>query len=211
MYQPWCINDGDPAICTGLLNVSAWWFESDNRDPGSVTEAHWGILSIDDSTSTQMWAGTSYGGATPGNPLTFAAQLAMNDNCNFVKKNGWVDRCFVYDNMVVGLGWYASHRDQMLDPNAWPRLFNIMNQNNASLGLANYSGLPFMEPLGGLTPCWRLPNKTFAPYMTNFEWCGPFEDIRLPCFATNNCNTAWFDGEGFSMYWNYRCARSGSP
>ena len=199
MYQPWCINDRDPMICTGLLNVSGWWARPENRDKGSVAEAHWGILSIDDSTSTQMWASTTYGGATPGNPLTFAAQMSMVDNCNFVKKNGWVDRCFVYDNMVVGLGWFETHRARMLDANS-VGFFNRMMNDNVSLGLANYSGLPFLEPLGGLTPCWRLPNTT--AYFPDFEWCGPIEDIRLPCFASNSCNSSFFDGEGFSYYWN---------
>ena len=100
VYQPWCGNDGDPYLCTGLLNFSAWWADPGRRDKGSYAEAHWGLMSIDDSTSTQMWAGTTYGGATPGDPNTFAAQKAMLDNCNFVRRNGWVDRCFVYDNMV---------------------------------------------------------------------------------------------------------------
>jgi glycosyltransferase involved in cell wall biosynthesis len=40
------------------------------------------------------------------------------DALALMKQQGWADRCFVYDNMVVSLGWYASHRDQMLDPNA---------------------------------------------------------------------------------------------
>jgi hypothetical protein len=153
-------------------------------------------MSIDDSTSTQLWAGTSWGGATPGNPLTFRAQKAMLDNCNHVKRNGWVDRCFVYDNMVVSLGWYESHRAKMLDPASW-HLFNIMNNRNATSGLANYTGLPYLEPLGTLVPCWPLPN--FAQH----EWCGPISDIRLPCFAKGTCNISSGDGEGFSFYWNY--------
>jgi hypothetical protein len=84
VYQPWCGNDGDPYLCLGLLNVSAWWADPSRRDEYSIAEAHWGLMSIDDSTSTQMWTGTTFGGATPGNPNTFAAQKAMLDNCNFV-------------------------------------------------------------------------------------------------------------------------------
>jgi hypothetical protein len=99
VYQPWCGNDGDPFLCTGLLNVSAWWAPEGRRDKGSSKEAHWGLMSLDDSTSTQMWAGTTYGGATPGNPLTFAAQKAMLDNCNHVKRNGWV-RCGLHHARV---------------------------------------------------------------------------------------------------------------
>ena len=107
-----------------------------------------------------------------------------------------VDRCFVYDNMVVSLGWYESHRKKMLDPAA-RSLFNVMNNRNATSGLANYTGLPYLEPLGTLVPCWPLPN--FAQH----EWCGPISDIRLPCFAKGTCNVSSGDGEGFSFYWNY--------
>jgi hypothetical protein len=201
IYQPWCINDGNPFLCTGLFNLSAWYSDPSYRDKGSVKEAHFGLVSIDDSTSTQMWAGTTYGGATPGDPNTFAAQKAMLDNCNFVKKNGWADRCFVYDNMVVSLGWYETHRARMQDEeSSWP-MFNIMNNNNASLGLANYSGLPFVEPLGTVTPCWLLPNTSAG--FDQHEWCGPMEALRLPCFARGACNVSSGDGEGVSFYWNY--------
>jgi hypothetical protein len=109
MYQPWCINDGGED-CTGLINITEWWRNPGRRDAGSTADAHWGLLSLDDSESTHMWAATTYGGATPGNPLTFRAQKAMLDICANVKGNGWADRCFVYDNMVVSLGWYETHR-----------------------------------------------------------------------------------------------------
>ena len=144
MYQPWCINNDEPDICTGLLNISSWWAKQ--RDPGSVGEAHWGLLGIDDSTSTQMWGATTYGGATPGNPLTFRAQKAMLDNCKFVKENGWVDRCMVYDNNVVSLGWYETHRAKMMDTSSWP-MFNIMGNHNASSGVANYRWVGHFESL----------------------------------------------------------------
>jgi hypothetical protein len=134
MYQPWCINNGGED-CTGLLNVSLWWNNPARRDIGSVAEAHWGLLAIDDSESTHMWTSTTCapllfiislaisgrffhsfliprgcccmlplgsltdGGATPGHPLTFKAQQAMLDNCNFVRMySRWfsaLSRCFV--------------------------------------------------------------------------------------------------------------------
>jgi hypothetical protein len=56
-----------------------------------------------------MWAATTYGGATAGDPMTFKAQQAMIDNCAWVKKHGWVKRCFVYDNAIVSLGWCLLH------------------------------------------------------------------------------------------------------
>jgi hypothetical protein len=80
-------------------------------------------------------------------------------------------------------------------------MFNIMSNNNASLGLANYSGLPFVEPLGTVTPCWPLPNTSAG--FDQHEWCGPTEALRLPCFARGDCNVSSGDGEGISMYWNY--------
>jgi hypothetical protein len=201
VYQPWCINDGDPYLCTGLLNVTAWWGREDNRDRYSIGQAHWGLISIDDSTSTQMWAGTTYGNATPGNPNTFAAQKSMLDNCINVRKNGWANRCFVYDNMVVSLGWYESHRAIMDQPSYWS-YFNIMNNNNNSLNLTNYTGLPFLEPLGDLTPCWNLPNTSEG--FDQHQWCGPnMQDIRLPCFSQGTCNVSSGNGEGVSFYWNY--------
>jgi hypothetical protein len=110
--------------------------------------------------------------------------------------------------MVVSLGWYASHRDQMLDPNAWPRLFNIMNQNNASLGLANYSGLPFIEPLGDVDPCWPLPNTSAG--FDQHEWCGPLGALRLPCFARGDCDKGSGNGEGVSFYCGFFCAPRGA-
>jgi hypothetical protein len=158
MYQPWCINGGSQD-CTALINVTTYWQSPGRRDEGSVADAHWGLLALDDSESTQMWTATTYGGATPGNPLTFRAQQAMLDNCNFVKAQGWADRCFVYDNMVVSLGWYETHRPKMMDPESWP-MFNIMQNHNLSSGVANYSGLPMLEALGDLTPCWNFPNVT---------------------------------------------------
>lgn len=215
MYQPWCINDGEPDICTGLLNISSWWAK--HRDEGSVGEAHWGLLGIDDSTSTQMWGATTYGGATPGNPLTFRAQKAMLDNCKHVKGNGWVDRCMVYDNNVVSLGWYETHRAKMMDTSFWP-MFNTMGNHNASSGVANYSGLPMLEPLGTLTPCWKFPNHTaLGPTpkgVAQHGWCGlpglNGTDIRLPCFGKtgkDSCdlsqNPRAGGGEGFSYYWNF--------
>lgn len=86
MYQPWCTNSGRQD-CTGLINVTTFWAEPDRRDVGSTADAHWGLLALDDSESTQMWTSTTYGDATPGNPLTFRAQKAMLDNCNFVKSH----------------------------------------------------------------------------------------------------------------------------
>ena len=215
MYQPWCINNGDED-CTGFINVTEWWRSPRRRDAGSTADAHWGLLALDDSEATHMWAATSYGGATPGNPLTFRAQKAMLDNCANVKSNGWADRCFVYDNMVVSLGWYETHRAKMMDTVAgWP-MFNIMLNHNTTerraLGLANYSGLPMIDPLGQLTPCWNLPNTSQG--FDKHRWCGVGglngTDIRLPCFAKSNAtfNACEADlhaggGEGFSYYWNY--------
>lgn len=200
VYQPWCGNDRDPYLCTGLLNSSAWWASEGRRDKYSVLEAHWGLMSIDDSTSTQLWTTTSFGGATPGVPSTFAAQKAMIDNCNFVKSNGWVDRCFIYDNMVVSLGWYESHRAAMLDSSK-AFMFNIMGNTNASLGLANYTGLPFVEPLGTIIPCWSLPNTSAG--FDQHKWCGAMPSLRTPCFFRGDCNVTSGDGEGVSFYWNY--------
>jgi hypothetical protein len=205
MYLPWCINDGDPNICTGLANLSGWFAPADpsRRDKGSVREAHWGLVSIDDSTSTQMWAGTTYAGSTPGDPNTFAAQQAMLDNCNFVKAHGWADRCMVYDNMVPSLGWYESHRRAMKNASLWP-MFNVMNNQNASMNLTNYTGLPFREPLGTVVPCWSLPNTSDG--FDQHAWCGEqadMSDIRLPCFFDGTCGQRSGDGEGLSYYWNY--------
>ena len=216
MYQPWCINNGGQD-CTGLINISEWWDHPKRRDAGSTARAHWGLLSLDDSESTHMWTGTTYGGATPGNPLTFRAQLAMLDNCRNVKAHGWADRCFVYDNMVVSLGWYETHRVKMMDSEQWPKFFNIMANHNASSGVVNYTGLPMLEALGTLTPCWHFPNHTrLGPTPQGFDkhgWCGlpnlNGTDIRLPCFATGTCNSSAAaphgtgNGEGFSYYWNY--------
>jgi hypothetical protein len=39
-------------------------------------------------------------------------------------------------------------------------MFNIMQNHNLSSGVANYSGLPMLEALGDLTPCWNFPNVT---------------------------------------------------
>ena len=48
MYQPWCGGDpDDPYVCTGWLNISAWWAEPGNADKGSDgSRAHWGLLSV---------------------------------------------------------------------------------------------------------------------------------------------------------------------
>jgi len=59
--------------------------------PGSTAPVHWGLLSIDRSQSTHMWAGTNYGGATPGD--TYKSQMAVLANCAWQKANGCVDRC----------------------------------------------------------------------------------------------------------------------
>ena len=45
-------------------------------DPGSTGPVHWGLLSIDRSQSTHMWAGTNYGGATPGDCNTYKSQIS---------------------------------------------------------------------------------------------------------------------------------------
>ena len=115
--------------------------------------------------------------------------------------------------MVVSLGWYETHRAKMMNPESWP-MFNIMQNHNLSSGVANYSGLPMLEPLGRLTPCWKFPNETkHGPTPQGFDkhgWCGlpglNGTDIRLPCFRDNSCNntpTSGGNGEGFSYYWNY--------
>ena len=80
-----------------------------------MADAHWGLLAIDDSESTHMWTSTNWSGTDPGNLMTFKAQKAMLGNCQNAKANGWVDRCMVYDNMVVSLGWYETHRAKMMD------------------------------------------------------------------------------------------------
>jgi hypothetical protein len=106
MYQPWCGgNPNDPNICTGLMNVTGWWAEPGNADKGSDgSKAYFGLISLDWQTSTRLWSGSTYDGATPGNPLTSPAQQVMLDDCAHVKANGWARRCFVYDNMVNSLG-----------------------------------------------------------------------------------------------------------
>jgi len=88
VYQPWCTDNGDPYLCTGLFNASAWWAYPENRDKGSVREAHWGLISLDDSTSTLVWQ-------QPGDVVSASAQKIMIADCTFVKSNGWADRCFV--------------------------------------------------------------------------------------------------------------------
>jgi hypothetical protein len=75
----------------------------------------------------------------------------------------------------------------------------IMMNSNASLGLVNYTGLPFVEPLGVLEPCWPLPNT--APGFDQHKWCGPIPSLRLPCFYAGTCNVS--SGGGVSFYWNY--------
>jgi len=194
VYQPWCGNNDDPYLCLGLVDIPKWWAEPGNSDEGSWHPAHWGLISIDWATSVRMWAGSTFGGATPGNPLTFNAQAVMLADCALVKSSGWAERCFVYDNMVNSLGWYKSHRDKMLDPASWP-LFNIMQNTNTSQGLQNLTGTPYMEVDGGLVPCWKQG-------LDRVEVCGPVADIRLPCFYRGDCNST-ADGSGFGYYWNY--------
>ena len=95
------------------------------------------------------------------------------------------------------LGWYRTHREKMYDPNSWP-MFNLMNNQNASMGLQNLTGLPWQES-GGTTPCWNLPPQSPDP---SRKWCWPLEAQRLPCYARGDCNTtAGQGGQGF--YWNY--------
>jgi len=190
MYQPWCIDNGDPFICTGLLNVSAWWAEPGNRDANQTGEAHFGLISLDDSTSTLLWQ-------QPGDVLSASAQAVMLENCAHVKKNGWADRCMVYDNNVNGLGWYKTHRGKMLDPTQ-VHFFNIMMNSNASMGLANLTGQPYQET-GGVVPIWSLPPESPDP---SLQWGWPLESLRLPCFARGDCNTT-AGGGGFGLYWNY--------
>jgi hypothetical protein len=190
VYQPWCTDNGDPYLCTGLFNASAWWAYPENRDKGSVREAHWGLISLDDSTSTLVWQ-------QPGDVLSAHAQKVMVENCNFVKSNGWADRCFIYDNNVNALGWYETHRVKMLDNSSWS-FFNIMNNNDPSYGLANLTGLPYQES-GGVVPCWDLPPQSPDPTL---QWCWPLQALRLPCFARGDCNTT-AGGGGFGYYWNY--------
>ena len=194
VYQPWCGGDNDPNTCIGFLNVTAWWSEGGNADKGSDgSRAHWGLISLDWNMGVRLWSGSTYAGATPGNPLTASGQEVNRDDCVFVKQHGWADRCFVYDNMVNSLGWYKTHRDRMLDP-ATQHYFNIMQAGNAAG--ANYTGLPFIEVDGRLTPCWNLP----APNAQE-PWCGPLADLRLPCFFRGDCNTT-ADGASFGFYWN---------
>jgi hypothetical protein len=114
--------------------------------------------------------------------------------CQHVKTNGWADRCFIYDNMVNGLGWYKSHRDKMLNPATW-LMFNIMNNQNVSMGLVNLTGLPWQEA-GSTTPCWKLPKESPDPTR---DWCWPLEAQRLPCYARGDCNTT-AGGGGFGMF-----------
>ena len=88
----------------------------------------------------------------------------------------------------------------MMNQSLWP-LFNIMNNENATLGLTNYTGLPFVEPLGDLTPCWPLPNTSTG--FDQHEWCGPMAALKLPCFYRGDCNVSSGNGEGVSFYWNF--------
>jgi hypothetical protein len=111
MYQPWCGAGGASEVgCSTFLNVSWWWTQPSKLDPGSTGPAHWGLLSIDRSESTHMWAGTTYGGATPGDPNTYKSQQAVLANCAWQKAHGWVDRCFVYQNTVNALYDYETIR-----------------------------------------------------------------------------------------------------
>ena len=190
VYQPWCVDDGDPYLCTALINVSGWWARAGNRDAGSFREAHWGLISLDDSTSTLLWQ-------QPGDVLSASAQEVMLANCEHVKANGWADRCFVYDNMVNSLSWYKTHREKMLDNATW-HWFNTMENSNASQGLTNLTGQPYQET-GGVVPLWNLPPQSPDPAL---QWTWPLEAARLPCFARGDCNTT-ARGGGFGLYWNY--------
>ena len=86
-------------------------------------------------------------------------------------------------------------------------MFNIMHNTNVSSGVANYSGLPMLEALGALVPCWNFPNHTdHGPTPAGFSqhgWCGaPGKmgmDVRLPCYADGSCGKLpGASGEGFS-------------
>ena len=174
-----------------MFNVTAWWAEPGNSDKGSTRAAHWGMLVVV-GTSDLLWSGTTFGGATPGDPLTASAQQMQIDTCVHIKAQGWVDRCILYDNMVNSLGWYQSHRERMLDEASWPYFNRI---TSASEGLANFSGAPFMEVDGALTPCW-LQGPEKVPV------CWPLADIRMPCFFRGDCNTT-ANGASFGFYYNY--------
>jgi hypothetical protein len=194
VYQPWCIDNEDPDLCTNLINITAWWGRPENRDGSSFRDAHWGLISLDDSTSTLVWQQGAEEGGQPGDVLHACAQEVMVKLCQHVKTNGWADRCFIYDNMVNGLGWYKSHRDKMLNPATW-LMFNIMNNQNVSMGLVNLTGLPWQEA-GSTTPCWKLPKESPDPTR---DWCWPLEAQRLPCYARGDCNTT-AGGGGFGMF-----------
>jgi hypothetical protein len=91
----------------------------------------------------------------------------------------------------------------MKNASLWP-MFNVMNNQNASMNLTNYTGLPFREPLGTVVPCWSLPNTSDG--FDQHAWCGEqadMSDIRLPCFFDGTCGQRSGDGEGLSYYWNY--------
>ena len=190
VYQPWCIDNGDPYLCTNLINISAWWGRSENRADNSWREAHWGLISLDDSTSTNVWQ-------QPGDVVSASAQEVMLANCNHVKENKWADRCFVYDNMVNGLGWYRTHREKMLNASTY-YFFNLMSNENATQGLQNWTGLPYQET-GGVVPIWDSPPTSPDPTL---QWTWPLEDARLPCYARGDCNKT-AGGGGVCMYWNY--------
>jgi hypothetical protein len=88
-----------PTASTGLLPpthalthplpLAYFHFHTCTRRQGSTATdgIHWGLMAIDDSESTHMWTSSTWAGTTPGNPMTFQAQKAMLENCNFVKSN----------------------------------------------------------------------------------------------------------------------------
>jgi hypothetical protein len=200
MYQPWCGAGGAAEKgCSTFLNVSEWWTRPEKLDIGSSGPAHWGLLSIDRSESTHMWAGTDYGGATPGDPNTYRSQKAVLANCAWQKQHGWVDRCFVYQNTVNALYDYESIRAVMQSPEKrdadW--FVKIRNTDPAS-GVANYSGLPWQRGAPGrCSPCWKFGGKFGAH---GEAWCGipglNGSDVR----ATD---PKGLDCESWSMNWNF--------
>ena len=179
-------------------------------DPGSTGPVHWGLLSIDRSQSTHMWAGTNYGGATPSDCNTYKSQMAVLANCAWQKKNGWADRCFVYQNTVNALYDYETDRAVMNDTAKWAlNWFAKINQNGSDptlRAISNYSGLPWRRGSGGFGgrcgPCWRL-NVSGPGLGQGRSWCGVpglhGKDIKAVAPQKLDC-------ESWSMNWNFTAA-----
>ena len=91
--------------------------------------------------------------------------------------------------------------------------FAMMQNTNATSGIANYSGRPYQQALGDCAPCWHLPNQTASGQPTprgfsGYEWCGikaDSSDLRATCFFDGTCESNPRSGscEGVSYYWNY--------